>query len=77
MCCKILLNVTEKANWNNYNNQILESYSKIKTIWETVKLESGRKNITEETQVLNIDGKSTNNSQTITSAFNKYFLLLD
>jgi len=42
-----------------------------------VKLESGRKNITEETQVLNIDGKSTNNSQTITSTFNKYFLLPD
>ena len=42
-----------------------------------MKLESGRKNITEETQVLNIDDKSTNNSQTITSAFNKYFLLPD
>jgi hypothetical protein len=33
-----------------------------------VKLESGRKSITEETQVLNIDDKSTNNSQTIASA---------
>jgi hypothetical protein len=42
-----------------------------------VKLESGRKHSTEETQVLNIDGKSTNKSQTIASALNKYFLLLD
>lgn len=77
MCCKILSNVIEEANRNNYNNLILESYSKIKTIWETMKLESSRKNITEERQVLNIDGISTNNSQTITSALNKYFLLPD
>jgi len=77
MCCKILSNVNEEANFNNYNSQILELYSKIETIWVTVKLESGRKNVTEETQVLNIDDKSTNHSQTITSALNKYFLLPD
>jgi len=33
-----------------------------------VKLESGKESITEETQMLNIDDKSTNNSQTIASA---------
>jgi hypothetical protein len=32
-------------------------------------LEPGRKNIKEETKVLNIDGKFTNNSQTNKNAF--------
>jgi hypothetical protein len=41
-----------------------------------VQLESGRKNINEEAQVLNIDEKSTNNLQTIVSALNEYFLPL-
>jgi len=43
---------------------------------EIVKLESGRKNIHKETQVLKIDGKPTNNPQTITNAFNDCFLWL-
>jgi len=38
--------------WGGYNRQILESNSKIKTIWKIVKLESDRKNINEEAQVL-------------------------
>jgi dihydropteroate synthase len=39
-------------------------------------VESGRKNVNEEAQVLNIGSKSTNNLHTIVSAFNEYFLLL-
>jgi hypothetical protein len=51
----------------------LESNSKITTIWEIVKLESGKKNINEEAQVLSIDGKSANSPQTVANAFNEYF----
>lgn len=39
-------------------------------------LESGRKNINEEAQLLHIGGKSSNNLQTIVSAFYEYFLSL-
>ena len=56
MYCKILSNVIKEAKRNNYNNPILKSNNKSKTISEIVKLESGRKNINEEVQVLNIDG---------------------
>jgi len=62
--------------WGGYNSQILKSNSKIKTIWEIVKLESDRKSINEEAQVLSIGGKSANKPQTIANAFNGYFLSL-
>jgi len=75
MQCKILSNVIKEAKQNNYNRSYNQTI-KLKTVWETVKLESGRKNVHEETQVLNIDGKSTNNPQTITNAFNECFLSL-
>jgi hypothetical protein len=37
-----------------------------------MKVESGKKTINEDVQVLNIDEKSTNNPQAIVSAFNEY-----
>jgi hypothetical protein len=72
--CKILSKVIKEAKWNNCNSQILESNNKIKTAWKIVKVESGKKTINEDVQVLNVDGKSTNNPQAIASAFNEYFL---
>jgi hypothetical protein len=65
-----------EAKQGNCNNLMVDSSNKIKTIWEIVQLESGRKNINEETQVLNIDGKSANNAQTIVSEISEYFLSL-
>ena len=53
---------------------IVDSNNKIKTVQEFIQLESGSKNINKEAQLLNIDGKSSNNLQTIVSAFNEYFL---
>jgi Zn-dependent peptidase ImmA (M78 family) len=41
-----------------------------------VKVESGKKTINEDVQVLNIDEKATNNLQAIASAFNEYFCSL-
>jgi hypothetical protein len=43
-------------------------------MWKTVKLELGRKKFNEIAQVFHIDGKFTHNPQTITNAFNEYFL---
>jgi hypothetical protein len=76
MYCKILLKAIKEAKRNNYNSQILESNNKIKTTLEIVKVESGKKTINEDVQVLNICGKSTNNPQSIASAFNEYSLSL-
>jgi hypothetical protein len=61
MYCKILSNVIKEAKRINYNNQILASNNKIKTTWEIVKLELGRKTINVGVQSLNIDGMSTTN----------------
>jgi hypothetical protein len=41
-----------------------------------VKVESGKKTINEDVQVLNIDGQSTQNPQAIASVFKEYFLSL-
>lgn len=41
-----------------------------------MKVESRNKTIIEDVQVLNIDGKSTQNPQAIASVFNEYFLSL-
>jgi hypothetical protein len=65
-----------KTKWNNYNSQILESKNSIKTNWEIVNVESGKKSFNEDLQVLNIDGKFTNNPRAIASACNEYFLSL-
>jgi hypothetical protein len=48
----------------------LKSNNKIKTTWDIVKVESGKKTVNEEVQSLNTEGKSTNNPQAIASAFN-------
>jgi hypothetical protein len=76
MYCKILSKVIKEAKQNNYNSQILKSNNKIKTTWDIVKVESGKKTVNSDAQSLNIEGKSANNPQAIASAFNEYFLSL-
>jgi hypothetical protein len=76
MYCKILSKVITETKRNNYNSQITESNNNIKTTWEIVKVESGKKTNNEDVQVLNIDGKATNDQQATASAFNEYFLSL-
>jgi hypothetical protein len=41
--CKVLSNVILEAKQNNYNKQIMRSTNKIKTAWEILKVESGRR----------------------------------
>jgi hypothetical protein len=58
-------------------NQILRSNNKIKTTWETVKVDSGKrihKNNKINMQEINVDGGSTDNPQLVISVFNDYFL---
>jgi hypothetical protein len=74
--CKILSNVINEAKWINYNNQILASNNKTKTMWEIVKLELGRKTINVGVISLIIEGACTTNPQVIANAFNEYFRTL-
>jgi hypothetical protein len=74
--CNILSKVIKEVKRYDYNNQILKSNNKTKTIWEIVKLETGKRKNNKEVQSLNIDGQTTNNTQTIANAFNDYFLSL-
>jgi hypothetical protein len=73
---QVLTNVIREAKRNNYNNQILWSNNKIKTTWDIVKLESGKrinKNNNVNIQEINLDD-SINNPQDIAKVFNEYFL---
>jgi hypothetical protein len=72
--CKVLSNAILEAKRNNYNNQILRSNNKIKTTWESIKLESEKrinKNNNTNIQEINVDGDSTDNPQVIASVFNE------
>jgi hypothetical protein len=70
--CKVLSHVILEAKRNNCNNQILRSNNTIKTTWEIVKVESGKrinKNNNVGIQEINMDGDSTDKPQVIASAF--------
>jgi hypothetical protein len=60
--CKILSNVIKEAKRLNYNTQIINLNNTIKTAWEIIKLETGRK--------VNND----NIHSLIADTFNNYFL---
>jgi hypothetical protein len=57
-----------------YDNQILDSTSKIKTTWKTVNLETRRKGSNAVGDSLNIDGRIINNQQFIANTYSNYFL---
>jgi len=48
--------------------------AKNKTVWNIIKLETGKKITNEDTHVLNIEGNITSKHQVIADAFNNYFL---
>jgi hypothetical protein len=64
-----------EAKQNNYNNQIMRHNNKIKTAWEIVKVESGKRineNNSINIQEINVDGDSTNNPQVLASVYNEF-----
>jgi hypothetical protein len=72
-----LSNVILDAKQNNYNNQILVSNNKIKTTWESIRVESSKKinkSNNEDIQEMNVDGKSNDNPEVIANIFNEHFL---
>jgi hypothetical protein len=62
--CKILANVIKDAKRLVYNNQVINSANKIKTIWNIIKTETNRSK-----------GHMSNKYQNSPEAYNKHFLL--
>jgi hypothetical protein len=63
-----LSNVIKEAKRLNYDTQIINSNNEIKTTWEIIKLETGRKASNDNIHSLNVEGRVINNQQTIADA---------
>jgi hypothetical protein len=69
---QILSDVIKAAKRLHYNNEIINSTNKMKTIWQIVKTET---NTTHNfnTPLININGELSHNYQTIVNEFNRYY----
>jgi len=73
--CKLLSDVIKEAKRLNYDTHIINLNYTIKSMWEIVMLETGRKAYNDNIHHLNVDGSSMiNNQQTVAGTFNNYFL---
>jgi hypothetical protein len=57
----------------DYDKLILNSYNKIKTTWNIINTESGRKKNRNETLALDVNGMKIIDQQTIADTFNEHF----
>ena len=55
--CKLLSKVIRETKILQYKTQILISYNKTRTAWNTGKTETGKKSRKEEISLLNVNGK--------------------
>jgi hypothetical protein len=71
--CKIFSNVIKAANNVYYNRLISNSNNKMKASWSIIKSVKGRTINNVGMEVLNTDGKLTDNHHMITDSLNNYF----
>ena len=73
--CKILTTVVNEAKRLTYNNKIKQSTNPNKTIWDTVKMETGKINSTMNDKIhkLQFGGKLENDYKKIAEVFNTHF----
>jgi exonuclease III len=71
---KILSNVIKAAKNLYYNGLILNSNNKTKSTWNIIKTMTGKSINNSEVQILNTEGKLTDNHQKIADSLNEYFL---
>jgi hypothetical protein len=70
-----LSDVIKEGERLNYDTHIINLNNTIKTVWEIVTLETGRKAYNDNIHSLNGDGsRMISNQQTIAGTFNNYFL---
>jgi hemerythrin-like domain-containing protein len=68
--------VIKKAKRMEYDKLILNSHNKIKTMWNVINKESGRKSNSNNIQALDVDGKKIIDEQSIAETFNEYFVTI-
>jgi hypothetical protein len=71
--CKILTRVIREAKQQQYRRRISTSKNQIKTTWNFVKSETGRKIDIEEIPTISYNGLRIDDQQTVSSIFNDYF----
>jgi hypothetical protein len=72
--CKILKNVTREAKKKHYNRQVLKSSNKIRTVWNIIKLVTGKLTKVNPIQELKIKGEVISNRQAIADSLNSFFV---
>jgi hypothetical protein len=59
-----------------YDKLILNSHNKIKTTWNIINKESGRKNNSNNIEARDVDGKKIIDQQSIAETYNEYFVTI-
>lgn len=72
--CKILKTVIRTSKQMHYQNRIVTSDNKIKTIWDIVKEETGRTRDEDENIALRVDDTRITDVYSVATIFNKHFL---
>jgi hypothetical protein len=68
--------VIKRAKHMEYDKLILNSLNKIKTMWNIINKESGRKNNSNNIQAIDVDGKEIIDQQSIAETVNEYFVTI-
>jgi hypothetical protein len=72
--CRILTEVIKTAKKQYYSNLILNSKNKAKTTWDIIKAVTNNNSSKNPIPLIKTGGKLCNNTQTIVSNFNTYFI---
>ena len=74
--CKILSMVIKKAKIKQHDTLIMNSHNKVKTTWDIINKESGRKEKINEPLTLKSGDKKITDQQTIAKTLNEYFVAI-
>jgi hypothetical protein len=68
--------IIKKAKRMEYDKLILNFHNKIKTTWNIINKESGRKNSSNKIHALDVDGKKVFDQKSIAATYNEYFVTI-
>jgi hypothetical protein len=71
--CEILTNVIKEVKRTNYNKQIVNSYNKVNTTWNTIKSATREKVNVDDISLSGNEGDKINNCKVNSESFNNYF----
>jgi hypothetical protein len=72
--CKVLADVIKLAKKIHYNNLLVKSSDKTKTMWNIINENINKRPQRNDISFININGTMTHNRQVIANTFNTYFL---